>query len=133
MSPRTTFLSRLIGLYCVLASLSLFTHKQTSLTTANAIIHNPAILLVLSAATVVAGLAILLGHNVWSGGMLPMVVTLVGWLALSKGIVFLFLSPDQAVRYFEALRYEQFFNLYTTISFILGAYLTYAGFRSTSR
>lgn len=132
MSPRTTFLSRLIGLYSVLASLSMLTHRQASFTTANAIIHNPALLLTLSVMTVVAGLAIILGHNVWSGGALPVIVTLVGWLALIKGLVFLFLSPEGAVDYFAALHYEHFFYLYTSISLLLGAYLTYAGFRSAS-
>ena len=35
------------------------------------------------------GLAVVLGHQVWSGGVLPVVVTLVGWAALLKGIVLL--------------------------------------------
>lgn len=31
------------------------------------------------------GIAVVLGHNVWSGGWLPVVVTAVGWAALLKG------------------------------------------------
>ena len=30
MSPRTIFLSRLIGLYCILVSLYMVTHKQVT-------------------------------------------------------------------------------------------------------
>src|SRR5690348_14216277 len=33
-----------------------------------------------------AGTALVIGHNVWSGGVLPVVVTLLGWLTLIKGI-----------------------------------------------
>jgi len=36
-----------------------------------------------------AGLAIVLGHNVWSGGALTVVVTLIGWLAALRGVVWL--------------------------------------------
>jgi hypothetical protein len=83
--------------------------------------------------TLVAGLAMILGHNVWSGGVLPVVVTLVGWLTLIKSLLFLFLSPEAAVGFsLEGLHYEQLFYLYAAISLILGAYLTSGGFRSTS-
>jgi hypothetical protein len=80
------------------------------------------------------GLAMVLGHNVWSGGALPVIVTLVGWLTLIKGLLILFLSPEAAVGFFlGGLHYEQLFYLYTAISLIFGVYLTYGGFRSTSR
>ena len=36
-----------------------------------------------------AGIAVVLGHNVWSGGALPVVVTLVGWAALLMGVALL--------------------------------------------
>jgi hypothetical protein len=49
-----------------------------------------------------------LGHNVWSGGALPVVVTLVGWVALIKGLLLLFLSPEAAAGlYLGGLHYEQ--------------------------
>jgi hypothetical protein len=41
-----------------------------------------------------AGLAIILGHNVWSGGTLPVIVTLVGWLIFAKGLVLLVVTPE---------------------------------------
>ena len=39
----------------------------------------------------IVGLAIVLGHNVWSGGAAPAIVTLVGWASLVKGLLILFL------------------------------------------
>jgi len=132
MSPRTTFLSKLIGLYCLLAALAMVSHKQATVETVNALVHNPALLLIVSVITLVAGLAIVLGHNVWSGGVLPVIVTLVGWLTLIKGLVFLFLPPETAVGFFGGLHYEQCFYLYAAISLLFGVYLTYGGFRSAS-
>jgi hypothetical protein len=71
----------------------------------------------------IAGLAIVLGHNVWSGGALPVMVTLVGWLILVRGLLLLVLSPSAAVDLFTGLRFEQLFYLYATLSLVFGAYL----------
>jgi hypothetical protein len=52
---------------------------------------------------------ICLTHNVWSGGALPVLATLVGWLSLIKALIFLLLSPEVALIYFQAPRNGQFF------------------------
>jgi hypothetical protein len=77
----------------------------------------------------VVGLAIILVHNVWFGGAAALLVTLFGWAALIKGIILLFLPPQGADRYFAALHFEQRFYQYAVVLAVLGAYLTYAGFK----
>src|SRR5271166_2417336 len=94
MGPRTKFLSRLIGLYCILVALSMITRKQATIEAVTALVHTPALMFAVGVIAVVAGLAMILGHNVWSGGALPVVVTLVGWLLLAKSLLILFLSPE---------------------------------------
>src|SRR5262249_32087008 len=130
MSPLTTFLSRLIGLFSILVSLSLVTHKQTSVETLTALIHNPPPLVIFGMLCLIAGIAMVLSHNVWSGGVLPVVVTLIGWLVLIRELLLLFLSPEGLVELLAGLHFEQLFYLNVTVSFILGVYLTYAGFIS---
>jgi hypothetical protein len=74
-----------------------------------------------------------LAHNIWSGGTLVVVVTLVGWVALVKSLFFLFLPPEMGTRLFlQQLHYQQLFYLYGAISLALGVYLTYGGFKSRS-
>jgi hypothetical protein len=133
MSPLTTFLAKLIGLSAVLLSLALVTHKQASVETMTALVRNPPLLMIFGMLWLVAGLAIILGHNVWSGGVLPVVVTLVGWLIFARGLLLLFLSPSAAVGLFTGLHFEQLFYLYIAISLVFGAFLTYGGFSSLSR
>jgi len=133
MSPLTTFLSRLIGLSAILLSLSLVTHKEASVNTMAALVHNPPLLMIFGMVWLVAGLAIILGHNVWTGGALPVIVTLVGWLIFARGLLLLFLSPSAAVGLFTGLHFEQLFYLYVVISLLFGGYLTYGGFSSRSR
>lgn len=129
MSPRTRFLSKLIGLYLILISLAMAIHKQATVETMNALVRNPPELLVAGMIAAAAGLAIVLGHNVWSGGALPVIVTLTGWLMLIKGVLLLFLSPAGTYRFLLlGPHYEDFFYQYTAIAFVFGGYLTYAGF-----
>src|SRR5579872_98530 len=134
MSPRTTYLSSLIGLYCILVSLYMVTHKQVTVEIVTAFVHAQSALFAVGLTTVTIGLAMILGHNIWSSGALPVVVTLVGWVALMKGLLCLFLSPEAATEFFLGWgRYEQLFYLYASISLLLGIYLTYGGFRSKAR
>jgi hypothetical protein len=131
MWSRTIFLSRLLGLYCVLIGLSMAIHKQTTVATITALVQNRPLMFVVSVMALGVGLAMVLCHNVWSGGALPVVVTLVGWMSLIKGLLFLFLSPESAAGVLlGGLQYERFFYAYAGMTLILGAYLTYGGFRS---
>ncbi len=130
MSPRTIYLGKLIGLYCVLLALAMISHKQATVETIIALMHDAPVLLLASIMAMAAGLAIVLGHNVWSGGMLPVVVTLAGWISLIKGLILLFLPPASALAYFEALRYGQFFYAYMSVTLAIGIYLTFSSFRS---
>ncbi len=133
MSPRTLFLSRLIGLYCILVALSMMTRGQVTVETVTALLQNSAMTLVLSVITLAAGLAMVLAHNIWSGSVLAVVVTLIGWMALVKSLLFLFLPHEmEAGLFLGQLHYRQLFYMYAAISLVLGVYLTYGGFRSRS-
>jgi len=94
MSPRTPFLSRLIGLYAILVALSMFSRGQATVETVAALLQNPSMVFVLGVVMLAAGLAMVLAHNIWSGGALVVVVTLVGWMTRIKSLVFLFLPPE---------------------------------------
>src|SRR5450759_2669910 len=94
MLPRTVFLSRLIGLYCILLALSMITRKQATLESVTAVLRDPSMMFVLGAIMLVAGLAMVLAHNIGSGGALAVIVTLVGWMTLIKSLFFLFLPPE---------------------------------------
>ena len=134
MSPRTLFLSRLIGLYCILVALSMITRRQTTLEVVTALLQNPSMMWVLGVITLGAGLAMVLAHNIWSGGVLVVIVTLVGWLTVVKSLLFLFLPPEaQAGFFLRQLHYQQLSYLYAVVSLVLGIYLTYGGFTSRSR
>ena len=60
MSPRTLFLSRLIGLYCIFIALSMMARRQATVETVTALLQNPSMMLDVDS-----------GHNDargWAGG-----------------------------------------------------------------
>ncbi|MGA7047655.1 MAG: hypothetical protein ACLPH5_10635 [Candidatus Sulfotelmatobacter sp.] len=133
MSSRTIFLSRLIGLYCIVIAVSMMTRRQATVETVTALLQNPSMMLIVGIITLAAGLAVVLAHNIWSGSALVVVVTLVGWITLIKSLFFLFLPPEiEAGLFLGQLHYRQLFYMYTAISLVLGVYLTYGGFKSRS-
>ena len=71
MPSHTRFLSRLIGAYSILIPLSMAAHKQATVETVTALMQNPALVFLFGLMAVATGLALVLGHNVWSGGALP--------------------------------------------------------------
>jgi putative exporter of polyketide antibiotics len=132
VSSRTIFLSRLIGLYCIVIALSMMIRRQATAETVTALLQNPSMMLIVGIITLAAGLAVVLAHNIWSGGALVVVVTLVGWITLIKSLFFLFLPPEmEAGLFLGQLHYRQLY-LYTAISLVLGVCLTYGGFKSRS-
>jgi hypothetical protein len=128
MSPLTIFLAKLLGLYCIILALTMMTRKERAVATMKALIANPPLLLYVQVLGLAGGLAMILGHNIWSGGALPVVVTLVGWLMAIRGVGLFALSPDGVMKLFEVLRYEERFYFYMGGTLVLGLYLTIAGF-----
>src|ERR1700687_2220023 len=119
MSPRTAYLGKLLGLYLIAVSLSMFAHAQATVEIMKAIIQDPPLLFIAGLLGVTAGLAIVLAHNVWSGGALPIIVTLFGWASLIKGALLLTLSSEMESRVFiVGLHYNQHPNLYASFALL---------------
>ena len=123
MSTRTIYLARLIGLSSVLLVAALLIRGNALIM---ATVADGPVMLVYAIFGLAAGLAMILGHNVWSGGTLPMIVTLVGWLIFAKGLVLLAVTPETLTPLLE--RMQQHYPVYIVPALIIGLYLTYAGF-----
>jgi hypothetical protein len=128
MSPITIFLAKLLGLYCIIVALAMMVRKQSAVAAVKEFISNPALLLFAEVLGLACGLAMILGHNIWSGGALPVVITLLGWLIAIRGAALLAFSPHAIIRVFNTLRYEEGFYFYMGGTLLLGLYLTVAGF-----
>lgn len=109
-------------------------HPQATLEVMKAIIQDRPLLFMAGVMGTTAGLAIVLVHNVWSGGALPVIITIFGWAALIKGVLLLVLSPEMEARIFiVGLGYEQYPLVYGFLLLLIGVYLTYAALHSEAR
>jgi len=125
MSRLTVFLASTIGLFMVVLVAALLVRGSAII---EASVADGPIMLIYAIVSLAMGIAMVLGHNVWSGGALPVVVTLVGWLILAKGVLLLFFAPDTASQMFKQMRYAERYYLYLTPALAIGLYLTWAGF-----
>jgi hypothetical protein len=129
MSRLTVFLARFIGLFTVVLVVAFLVRGSASV---EAAVADGPVMLVYALISLATGVAMILGHNVWSGGALPVVVTLVGWLILAKGLMLLFVTPDALQQIFDHMHYGEHYYLYLAPSLVVGLYLTWAGFTAPS-
>jgi hypothetical protein len=133
MDRLTIYLGRLIGLFLLIAALSMLLDRDSIIEMVTALIDDRALLLIVGLIALGVGLALVLGHNVWSAGLFPLVVTLFGWSQLLRGLLLLLLPAETQIAFFQLMRFEDYFYIYAGIPLVIGAYLTYAGFTSQYR
>ncbi len=131
MSYRTMFLSRLLGLFFLICGLAMIVHKQIFTDAIATVSGNPLAMLWTALLISLAGLAMVLVHNVWSKRPAVVIVTVLGWLTLIKGIDYLFLPAKWLGGFIKAaLNSGAYVYCVTAFMLVLGAYLTYEGFKS---
>lgn len=125
MSRLTVFLARSIGLFTVLLVAGFLVRGGAVI---EATVADGPAMLSYAIISLAMGVAMVVGHNVWSGGALPVVVTLVGWLILAKGVLLLVLSPEGLTSMMQQMRYGEHYRVFLAPALVLGLYLTWAGF-----
>jgi uncharacterized membrane protein HdeD (DUF308 family) len=118
------FLAKLLGLYCVIVSGALLINRAAFQAFLRDEAKHPGFLLLSGFLALIVGLLIILSHNIWRGW--PILVTLIGYLALFKGIVRLYFThwTNRVIRGFaESPQYIAM----VTFSFVLGMVLIYFG------
>lgn len=128
MAPRTIFLAKLIGLFTIVFALAMLAHRQETITTVTSLAQDSGSLLIFGAIALTAGIAMVLGHNIWTGGALPVAVTVIGWIILLRGALLTFLPAAIVADMFAQLRFGQRFYVYDGLMLALGGYLAAAGF-----
>lgn len=127
MLRRTRFLSRLIGLLTVVVAVAMLRDREGTIMIANTVLQSRALLLTVGLGGTLAGLAIMLGHNVWTG-VVPFIVSLIGLIMLACGLVLLWAPAGWVAGLFEQWRPAEWFYWYAGGLLAVGLVLTIAGF-----
>ena len=119
------FLAKAWGFYLIIVSVALLVNKNNLKT----LFHysNDEDLPFLSGFIIlIIGILSVLSHNVWTDDWRT-IITLIGWVALLKGIIRLF-APDVVSESMKRLKKSGWVTPMILVCFILGLYLTVVGF-----
>jgi hypothetical protein len=109
----------------ILMSLALVLRREPVTEIVPSFVGNPGLVLVTAIITLVAGLAIVLVHNRWTGGARTIIVTLIGWLLLVRAMVLLILPLRALADIVTAARADQFIYVYAAVWAVLGVFLVW--------
>jgi uncharacterized membrane protein len=128
MYARTVFLARLFGLYCIIIAAAMLPQPEAFATIVHAFVADAPLVLIAGVFTLFGGLALVLLHNYWSGSVLTVIVTLIGWLTLIKAVVLLALPSARLATLYGGLS-QTHVLISGSLTLLLGIYLAVAGFR----
>src|SRR6185295_20175609 len=89
------YLARAFGLFAVILTLAILTNTKRMEGIAEEISKTPALLCLIGIANLALGLLLILHHNIWQLHW-SVIITLIGWGMLLKGILALFFSEHMA-------------------------------------
>jgi len=122
------FLARLIGPVCLVIGVALLVNGEGFRAMLFEFIDSPALIFLSGIITMVAGLAIVVTHNLWVPDW-RVLITVIGWLGTIGGAIRI-VVPQQTIE----LGRTMLTNIYTLpivmgFYFVIGALLTYFGYR----
>jgi hypothetical protein len=121
------FLARLLGPSMLVVVAGLIVNRANYRALAHEFLGSPALIYLAGLLALVAGLAIVLTHNVWVMGW-PVIITIFGWASLIAGILRI-VFPTPLARFAERVVDNQAVLIGSILVYlVLGAWLTYVGY-----
>jgi hypothetical protein len=120
------FLAKVIGLVSVLSTMAVLIRYKKSLALEEEAVKSPGVTYLTGFATLILGVLLVVSHSVWTYDW-RLVITIVGWLVLLKGIGRIFF-PNTVRLLIEKKRDNRRFLLGEVVVFLTGLYLLYYGF-----
>lgn len=128
MSPLTILLGKIVGLTYLVTCLVSLIRPKAVLEVSKSIAEDPGLLLVSGIFTMAGGVATVVGHNVWSGGFLPVSVTVLGWMMLAKGLALMVAPPEMLAASYGFLHSPQMLRLVMVPATLFAAWVTVMAF-----
>lgn len=120
----TNFLAAVLGWYLVIVSLLLLIRRDIVVTAMKELMGQRAVMLVVGIITLIIGLLMVIGHNVWVIGW-PVIVTIFAWLILIGGLFRLY-CPDTVYKIWnKMIGKTELFLTTGVITLVIGLFLLY--------
>lgn len=121
------FLAKLIGIYLLIIALIILLRKEQFHSVMKSIISSEGLIAFSGVMSLIAGLAILIGHPVWEWSW-RVVISIIGILAVIQGVLRIGFT-EQIQRKFSSEKLEGAHWFIFVLAAIAGAFLTYHGFK----
>jgi hypothetical protein len=129
MSSFTIYFAQLAGLYFLILGVILATRKRAAIIDLMfQMVESPPFIFLTGMIRIIIGLAVLIGNGPGGGSALPIVVALLGWITLIRGVAMLLVTPAQERKLIEFWRKDALYFTAVALVFVLGIYLTREGF-----
>ena len=116
-------LAQVFGIVFVVLGLSMLFQKKYTLSVMEELVQSKSFMWIGGFMALIMGAVMVALNNVWTSG-LPLVITIIGWLALIKG-AFLLLFPGTAVSFYRKANKDSIFVWAGVVVFILGLFLLF--------
>lgn len=123
----TQFLTQLFGVWSLVMGIALLRHRKEMNQALDGLLKSMAAIYMVGMLELLAGLSVVLTHNVWDYSLNATIVTLFGWLMVIESVTLL-LAPKEIVAFTKKFRSPGMFNTSGFIAIIIGLYLGYVGF-----
>jgi hypothetical protein len=120
------FLAKVLGLYLVLVCLPMLLNYKNFLPVLKEGVENASFMLLSGVMAIIFGILLIVTHNVWAMDW-RVLITLTGWLGLTKGMV-LFVFPKQMLKITNTVLQVKPFCISISVSVIIGFCLIYHGY-----
>ena len=123
----TLFIARVFGIFYLTAAAGILLNRQYYKKFMEDFSGNSALVFFSGTFALIAGIVIVLLHNVWATNW-TVIITLLGWGALIKG-VWIIVFPGTVPRFMEIYRRNENFVLFHGLcALVFGVILTFLGF-----
>ncbi len=122
----TIVLAQVLGIVITVVGLSLLVNKKTFAALMVEVTHDKGFLWIYGLSALIFGAVLVSMNNLWGSG-LESLVSVIGWLALLKGI-YILVFPKSASSFYRKMNKEGLFAFAGILAFVIGIVLLYKGF-----
>lgn len=123
----TLFLAKLIGISTFVTGIAFAFRWRKFKDMINQMADNPGIFYIIVLIELVAGVALVLSHNLW-GNLLESLVSIFGWLMAVEATLYLLIDHESVKKIISYFNKKSFYIFGSLFYIILGAYFIYGGF-----
>jgi hypothetical protein len=122
------FIAKLMGPILLVVGISILIDEKATRAMAKDVLGNQALIYIFGVVDLLLGLVLVTVHNVWVADW-RVIITLIGWLSLVRGLVRTLFAPYVVKKAPKLLKMQGLLTGVSIVMIILGAVLSYYGYR----